>query len=86
MPAYNKAATRRNSSQSLPLQPIGSIPLGSGANLTLRLGNQGGARVLDMRNFLRGREGMLPAGGGCIVGADRIPELIAILQRAEMAS
>ena len=66
-----------------PFRSIGAIPLGTNAQLDVQVGMADGAKVVSFRNAMRqGRAGMCPAGVGAIVGADRIPELIELLQRA----
>jgi hypothetical protein len=81
---YTSPPTPRNSaSAAAPFKSIGAVPLGDGESLTVQLGISGGARVLNLRNEMRqGRAGVLPVGVGAIVGADRVPDLIALLQRA----
>lgn len=73
----------RGNTPPAPFRTLGAVPLGDGANLTVQIGTTGGAQVLNLRNEMRqGRAGVLPVGVGALVGADRVPELIALLQRA----
>lgn len=84
MTTYRNPASGRNSpTAAVPFKSIGIVPLGDGASLTVQIGTTGGARVVNLRNEMRqGRAGTLPVGVGALVGADRIPDLIALLQRA----
>jgi hypothetical protein len=73
---FNRALAPR------PFKSIGIVSLGDGASLEVQVGMSGGARVINMRNALHSRAGTLPAGPGALVGADRVGDLIALLQRA----
>jgi hypothetical protein len=84
MTSYNNDRTSGKAhSPPVPFKSVGMVALGDGASLTVQIGTTGGARVVNLRNQMRqGRAGTLPVGVGALVGADRIPDLIALLQRA----
>jgi hypothetical protein len=84
MATYTLPSPQRNSATAaVPFKSVGMVPLGDGASLTVQIGTTGGSQVINLRNEMRqGRAGMLPVGVGALVGADRVGDLIELLQRA----
>lgn len=67
---------------SVPFRTLGAVPLGDGARLDVQIATSGGSQIVNLRNAMRGSGGMLPAGPGALFGADSIPAVIELLQRA----
>lgn len=82
MNQITRTPTRRNSASAVPFRSIGTVPLGDRSQLAVQVGISGGARVINMRNEMTQGGAMLPAGPGALVGLDRVPDLIALLQQA----
>lgn len=77
------AQRRHKPASPSPFRTLGAVALGDGARLAVQIGTSGGAQIINLRNeMVQGRAGMVPAGPGALVGLDRVPELIALLQRA----
>ena len=81
-PLAHRPRPHKGAPSPVPFRPLGAVALGDGAQLAVQIGITGGARVLNLRNeMVQGRAGMCPAGPGALLGLDRVPDLIALLEQ-----